>query len=283
MAAFEYSVPFTLVTPSGSLSFNPASGDGYYLESVVSSADLRRPVNNSPQRDGGNVHRAFKGPATITLTGRVQAEAGVSTRRSSIDTLRGYVDSLMRPTAAQLVSTCRIRWRPSGYADDRMYDRVYLADPVTITPHPSLGGVWKQFTFSLVCETPYAIDLTQTTTTIAAGGSAVLTNSGNSAMFPVVRVDGPATGFVLTNTSLAGVLPIDMSGLTTLTAGHYAEIDMLRETIYLDGDQQNLLGSLSVASSDFWWLAPGANTVTFTATGSTGATQARILWQPAWV
>lgn len=283
MPAFEWSVAYTLVTPGGTLTFNPTSGDGYYLENVTTSRDIRRPVDPSPQRDGGIIHRGYKGPSYVTMRGRVQAEAGITTRRTSIDTLRGYVDTLLRPTASQLVSSCRLKWQPSGYGDLRMYDKVYLLAPVVIEDHPSLGPLWKQFTFTLVCEQPYAMDLTQTSTTIAVAGSQVLTNAGNSLFFPVVRVDGPATGFVLTNTSLTGVLPIDMTGLTTLTVGHYAEIDMLRETIYLDGDQANLLGKLTIASSDFWYLTPGANTVSFTATGSSGATQARVLWQHAWV
>lgn len=265
MAAFESGVPFTLVTPAGTSTFN-GSGDGLYIDDISANRDIRAPVEPVPQRSGGIIHPSFKGPTFITVTARIQAEAGFSTRRSTMDTLRGNLDSLVKPTAAQLVSSCRLRWVPSG-ANERMYDAVRLYD---MAPPETWNGIIKRLQFTLSCPYPYALDLAQTTTNIPTAGTTTIVNDGNTPMWPVLKMNG-GTGTITNTTSGEG---IELSGGTVAS---YAEIDCFQETVFADGSGANLQGKVVQAASSFFALAPG-NNVMDAATVSTD-----VLFQAAWV
>jgi len=265
MAAFEFGVPMTLVTPAGTSTFN-GTGDGLYLDDISVRRDVRAPVDDVPQRSGGIIHPFFTGASFITATARIQAEAGFSTRRSSMDTLRGNLLSLLKPTAAQLVASCRLRWVPSG-ANERMYDAVRLYD---MPPPETWNGIIKRQQFTLVCPYPYALDLTQTTTNIPTSGTTTIANAGNAPMFPVLKMNG-GTGTITNTTTGEG---IELSGATVSA---YAEIDCFQETAFADGSGANLQGKIVQASSTFFALAPG-NNVMDAATVSTD-----VLFQAAWV
>jgi hypothetical protein len=249
-------VPFTLVTPAGNITFN-AGGDGFYLSDIqgLDGAPLRKSSDPLPQTDASLVRRGVRSGKTVTLRGQILANGGFTVRRGLEDTLRGYLDRLVRPTAAELVSSCRLRYTPSGYSDERMLDAVELLEPVKIT-----GTLLKEFEFTLASPYPYSKDLTQITTTIAAGGSATVTNAGNTPSYPVLQVAGSFTTATIANTT-TGLAVVFTAGVV---GGHYAEVDTLKKTVYTDGSGANLLGNLNFASSTFWQLLPGANTVTAT-------------------
>ena len=263
MAAFEWGVPFTLVTPAGTSTFN-GSGDGLYIDAIEARRDIRATVDDVPQRSGGIIHPFFKGPTFITVTARVRAEAGFTTRRSSMDTLRGHLDSLVKPTAAQLVSSCRLRWVPSG-ANERMYDAVRLYDMA-----PPSGSVHKSIQFTLVCPYPYALDLTQTTTNIPTAGTTNIMNSGNTPMYPVLKING-GTGTITNTTTSESVV------LSGATVSAYAEIDCFQETAFADGSGANLQGKITQASTTFFALPTGVS-VMDAVTVSTD-----VLFQAAWI
>lgn len=266
----EFSVPYTLVTPSGNITFN-GTGDGLYLSDVVGldGADIRNPVDDLPQHDGGLPHRFFRTARHVTLRGYIVATAGTTTRRTLSDTLRGYTGSLVRPTTAQLVASCRLRWTPSGYSDERMVDAIQLYEPVQIS-----GGYQKEFEFTVVSPYSYAIDLTQTSTVIAAAGTATLTNAGNTASYPVIRVTGAVTNATVTNSTTGELVTLTAAGVA---AGSYAEIDNFRKTVYLNGNSTNLLGKVDFTTSTWISLQPGANVIAPTGSGVT------VLWNHSWV
>jgi hypothetical protein len=257
-----------LVTPAGSLTFN-GSGDGLYLTDVVGldGSDIRNPVDDLPQHDGSEVHRFFRSGRVVTLRGFILANAGETVRRASADNLRGYTDRLLRPTNTELVSSCRLRFTPSG-ASERMLDKVRLFEPVQIT-----GGYLKSFEFTLVSPLPYLLDTAQTTTSVTAGTPVTITNGGNATMWPVIQADGAFSTATLANTTTGESLVFTAG----VAAAHYAEVDNFRKTIYTDGTGANLLSSVNWGASKFLSLKPGANTIAFTTASG------RVYWQNAWV
>jgi hypothetical protein len=258
----EYGVSHTLETPRGNLTFNPASGDGYYIgPRYRATPEDRQPHSNAAQRDGAVMHRGFRGATFITIPGVIVAEAGLSTRLTMMQNLRGYLESLRRADG-------RLRFTPSGYGDQRLWDDVRLHQFPEIS-----GGFFlspKDFEFTIKCPYPYAIDFTQTTT--ALSGSHVVTNNGNSNFFPVLKVYGGT--FTVTN--ITTNQQFVMTGATGFAS--YIELDFFRMTAYADGDQANMLRywDITAANSAFWYLQPGANTIQIT-----GAT-ADMLWNHAW-
>ena len=121
------------------------------------------------------------------------------------------------------------------------------------------------FRIELIAEDPifYSQSLTETDITFVAGTGTV-TNSGNSPVFPEVKVHGNVTDPSILNSGLGRT--VSLSGIT-IAAGHYYEIDMLDETIE---DETGSNKYSYVNSDDFFWLAKGSNTITLggTAGGS---------------
>jgi hypothetical protein len=245
-----------LVTPAGNLTFN-GTGDGFYLTDVqgLDGAPLRKSSDPLPQTDASLVRRGVRSGKTVTLRGYILANGGFTVRRGLEDMMRGYLDRLVSPTAAEVVSQCRLRYLPSGYGDQRMLDAVELLQPVNIT-----GTFLKEFEFTLASPYPYSKDLTQITTTVAAGASATVTNAGNTSSYPVLHVIGAFTTATIANTTTGDELVFTAG----VASGHYAEVDTLKKTVYRDGSGANLLGNLDFVSSTFWQLLPGANTVSAT-------------------
>ena len=66
----EFSLPYVLSTPGGTITFN-SGADTYYLQNVtgLDGAPIRAPIDNRPQAHGGLVHRALLGPRHITFDG----------------------------------------------------------------------------------------------------------------------------------------------------------------------------------------------------------------------
>lgn len=263
---FEYAIPHTLQTPQGNVSFNTGAGDELRLTAIDGAGDVRAVVDAVAQRDGGIVHPFFKAPRYVTLTGLVKVPSSFTTRRTTLEDLVGKANSMLRTDG-------RLYWTPSGYGDQRFLDRIRLSEPVRIRDS-QLGGLYKEFEFQIVAADPCVYDSTQTTTVVTVATSPVtITNLGNAISYPVIRVSGTAS-FTLTNTTLGQ--SIVMSGLSL--GGGYAEITTgFKETIYLNGNGANLTPFLDVVASDFWYLQPGANSITMSGGGS-----ASILWNNAW-
>lgn len=266
----EFGVPYSLITPAGTLAFNPAAGgDGYYLSDIagMDGGDIRNPVEDLPQHDGTMVHRFFRAGMKVTLRGFILPAAAGATRTAAMDNLRGYTDRLLRPTQAELVSSCRLRWTPSGASDDRILDAVRLYQPVTIS-----GANLKDFELTLASPYPYAVNYTQHSQAFAAEATTVLTNAGNTPVYPVIRVTGAFTAATITNAATSESI-VFSSG--SVAGGHYAEVDCFAKTVYLDGSSTNLLPNLTLPTR-FIRLLPGSNSVTFTGAAGT------VLWNDAY-
>ena len=103
-------------------------------------------------------------------------------------------------------------------------------------------------------------------------GSQVLANAGNWPTFPIIRLNGPITNPVITNSTAGQAITIT----ATIGAGAFYDIDLEygKKTV-VDNLGVNRISTVSAASAlATWSLLPGNNTVSITGTGTTGATNA---------
>jgi len=126
--------------------------------------------------------------------------------------------------------------------DWRIYAEALIATSLSL---PQSGGVTFQITFPI-------------TFGASSGGSATVTNSGSVESSPIVTINGPAINPVVSNDTTGQSLGLNL----TLVSGDQVVIDMDNATI-LQGST-NRMGS-KTTSSRFWLLAPGNNTIRFSA------------------
>ncbi len=111
---------------------------------------------------------------------------------------------------------------------------------------PQSGGITFPITFPI-------------TFGASSGGSATITNTGTVEASPIVTINGPAINPVVSNDATGQSLGLNL----TLVSGDQVVIDMDNATI-TQGGSTNRMGNKS-AGSRFWILAPGANTIRFSA------------------
>lgn len=269
------SVAATLASVYGDLTFNATSGDRYLLDELACDMwqDVRpgpdRP--NVPQEDGGLIEEGFVTGTRLNLKVRLwedeEPACGADLTRM-VDTLMKHAQSMVKAAWAG-----RYLWTPAG-DDRRLLDYMQMRERVQF----EWGEREVAASLRFLSPFPYAIDFTQTLTTIT--GSSVLNNVGNTTMFPVFKVYGPAATFTLSNdtTDLAIVYDDTLPGAAAIAGGDYVEIDTFRNTAYLNGDEDNMKPGIDVTLSDFWGLVPGNNVVSITT-----APRVDVLWQAAWV
>lgn len=288
----EFSVPYTLETPRGTLTFNDtASGSYYWLNGIdgMDGAAVRTNVDVKPQRDGAILHNSYLGARTIVLTGQVVA-GSFETRRTMLDDLAAHVVSILRANGT-------LRFTPTGGSARQLTVRAF--DKAVVR-----GGVVKEFQLTLLAPDPFVYSDTLFSASTSpltgggtaggvalphafpfsfgeytAGGEVTVTNSGNVNSYPVVRVYGPITAPTLRNLTTGSVL--SFPGLS-VSAGSYAALDMAAETARLDDLASSpLIRYLDVASSEFWPLIPGSNIVRLTGSSFSSATNATVLYRHA--
>lgn len=300
----EWENPWSLTTPAGELPLNSLVSIGttplgyYLLDRTKCSLGVARRVTrtNLPQADGEITKRKFKTGNVVELNLQfwetLDQPACGGTLREMADLLDLHLNAIENADG-------RISWAPSSWPEtgptlvDRMIDKVRTLGPSSQGDSTGVSVVLEQdpesplvaATFALLSPLPYAMDVPQTVTN--AFPSATLYNGGNANFYPVMQVHGPATSFAITNasvtdengTALSVVYDSTLPGAVAIGAGHYAEIDFFRETIYMDGHFANLKAGIDVTLTDFFPLVPGPNDITV---GAYGGTQADVLWQNAY-
>lgn len=283
MSIASWEVPFWLSTPQGTLNLNtevtmPTAGDGIYIldpKACKCEIPLRVTDTNIPQADGEQLHSRFYQGYLLTLAIQYwdteDAPACNELLQEMVDTLMRFIRSYTCATDA------RVYWTPDGEAD-RFIKAALLNDPAD---HSLGDGGIFQTVFQVKSPYPYAWDSAEITTVLPD----TLTNTGSADFWPVIRVYGPTSGFIITNSSVldSDGHPLQISydaglpGAIAISAGDFAEIDTFRNTIYLNGFQNNLKPGLNMGISDFFPIAVGANTITYSGSGT-----AQVLWQAAW-
>lgn len=301
----EWDVPFLLTTPEGTLAFNQqvmldSDPLGWYiLDRARCSAGAARRItrNNLPQADGEITHRKFRSGQVLELNVQMWEDQNLP---ACGGVLREMGDLLELHLNAIENADGRLQWTPTTWPTggtplvDRMADSVRSLGPsgqgdggfVSVVVEEDADSPLTVVTFALLTPLPYLMDAPQTTTDITAGGT--LTNTGNADFFPVMKVYGPTDTFTITNTSVTDEQgnPLEvrydtaLPGAASIAAGHYAEIDFFRNTIYLDGNSSNLKPGIDVTVTDLFPLVPGPNMITVG--GGYAGALIQALWQPAY-
>ncbi len=119
----------------------------------------------------------------------------------------------------------------------------------------------------------------------ATGATGVVSfdNPGTSTSEWTARLHGPCTGPRLTCDDTGDAVVFDSS--FRLAAGEFVELDSAHATVYAQGNASlSRLHRLDFASSSWWKIRPGTNTIRFNPTSGvdTGA-RASIEFRPSWI
>lgn len=279
-------IPFDFVTPQGQMDWNipAAPGDPLYLlvkESCQAVSAQRVTKDNIPQKDGSILHKRFRTGYEITF----KINYYETTEQPACGAvLVDMHDVMMRHLRSVLNESGRVIYTPSGQAA-RFFDEVRWLREVVTEVQTGLTAV----TFALDTPFPYALDFAQIETEIDTSPT-TLTNLGSAPMFPVIRVDGPTCGFTIINYDNLDdqgnpkqfIYDADFPGAQCIGAGDYAEIDTFRDTIYLNGDEDNLKDGVDIENSDFFELVVGDNDIVVLGEGTEPAPTVTFLWAAAW-
>jgi hypothetical protein len=140
---------------------------------------------------------------------------------------------------------------------------------------------------SLVAPDPYwtDVDVTETVYLAANVGTPLgVINPGDFDAYPIWTIDGPASAIAITNTTTGKAFALTANGGLSLLVGDRLTIDTRpssqRSTLpIMDTTGTSQFNRLS-AGSALWWLAPGGNTFTIAATGTSVATAFTLQWLP---
>lgn len=272
----KWELPMTLTSPYGSLLLNQQTAGGIYLlrpDGCGFDIQVRSTKDNVPQGDGSILHHRFltgtEMPLAIQLWEDINTLACDELAEEMIDLLTLHLRGLLNAGDNQ----GRLSWDiPSG-GNDRMLDDIRLL----VYPELTLNGNVYEVTTTIDSEYPYAQDLGEITTSISAGATETLNNTGNAIFYPVFIVQSTGT-FTITNETTGTELVWDGA----VPAG-CLEVNCFRETIYVnatctpgDGDGANLKYGIDMLNSDFPYLVPGNNDITMDGAG------ADVLWQAAY-
>lgn len=283
----EYSQQWTLVGPDGTTVIFNDGISGLILEDVAGfdGAPVRLNVEDLPESDGAVAGDSYLGQRPVTLTGRVAA-ASASARNATVVSLQ----QALRALKGDLTLKSQASGLPAMQAKAR------LAAPLRLS-----GGYVKAFQIALVCPDPriYSQTLNQGVATGAVsapgasfswvfpvnfgGGTGAtqvvnVTNAGNFATAPIVRVWGPIANPQITNATQALSLYLDS---LTLVAGEYVDVDLGARTV-TKSDGSNLYSKVRFPGSSWWTLNPGSSTVQLWGTGTSGSTELDVSWRDAW-
>lgn len=284
----DFEVPYTLSSPQGDLVLHDTSEDEriYFFDprkcSAVPAA-LRAETSGIPQGDGMILHDQFIDGFLISLAVElweaedVPACAGVA--NEMYDELVLHLNALLRPSLADLQGgNARLEWTPraDGTAGSaRLYDRLRLAAWPT-TELDEAGVVVASFAL----HTPYPYSITAAQIETVLSGTETLTNVGNAATFPVYKVFGPIdNAFQIWDSTHDLSIQYDAlrPGAQTIGGGEYVEIDTFNGTMFLNGDEDNLMAGLDVEISEFFPLEHGPTELSLIGDGT-----CHVLWNYAW-
>lgn len=241
----ENALTFTLYDNSGDSILRGFTGFEFANINVV--------VEDSAKNGASFANSKFS-KRDISMTGDLVASDVFGQRRDLLAALRqtGYLKLLKFTTYDDLLLQC--------YADI-----VKVVCPYNHSVHTFLIEAicpdWRFYS-----QTLHATTITSDTTIV---------NAGNELTEPTIVINGPGTGFTITNVTTGESFYID----DTLVAGQTIEIDMTENTVLLNGTS-NIYDKFS---GDFFSLAPGNNEISIAVgSGSTSATNLIISWRDAY-
>lgn len=249
---------------------------GFTLMQPVSGLEGPPHRTNSfarPGRHGSTVSSQFYDGRLITLQGTISGDNTTyeTNRKAFIAATNIDLDGNNYPIATRVSFTML---DGNSYFVDCFFDKpmMDLTAPTrcdfqvtAIAPNPMIFGASQQVSSAISPPSGggYVVPMIVPYISAAStGGSTVINNAGSETAWPVVTLTGPLSNPVLTNTTTGKVLQLSPYSIAT---GDQVIIDMDAHTITLNGAS---LISTKTATSDWWGLVTGNNTVTVTTTSS---------------
>ncbi|GAA2141620.1 hypothetical protein GCM10009760_25980 [Kitasatospora kazusensis] len=186
----------------------------------------------------------------LKLPGREENIIGGRPRRAEADTTR----LLGRRVGVTLTLVA---------ADPRIYSSTTYGVPASLPVAPG-GRVYPRV---------YPLTFGGTGTS----GAVLATNTGNTAVWPLITVTGPCTSPVITNSATGAWI----GAALTLGPTDVLTIDTDQRTITLNGTASRR--STLIPGSTWWPMLPGVTQLTYTAQGYAAASQSALAWRNAWI
>ncbi len=288
-----WSQEFVFTSPLGTMVWNYVDPTtGLYLVNKdgcdANPTGIRAEKFGIPQAAGSYLRRRFPNGYGLQMAMEfwIDRENSACAQPEDPDELTSgeMADELTRHLYACIEGGGRLRWTPTPQLSRIIDDLWLLTEPKLVEGDGFTGIGWLMDT-----RFPYAIDYTQSITAWAIGGATnVLTNTGTAPFFPVFKIYGPAHYVDITWEAADPANDLHLIYDSTLPGAHvigpldYVEVDMFRETAYLNGDGANRKAGIDVENTTFFTLEVGANTITTTGDGSNAVPAVDALWQPAW-
>jgi hypothetical protein len=240
--------------------------DGLY------SPEVRESSEELVQADGGIHGQFWLGRRPIVLTATVYGHSTIAQRTAKLD--------LINRASAALRADAELHWYPNGDTSMEMMTWVRRQTD------PKLSGGWvKEVQIPLVSQYARLFSATLHTVETAAGTTPrTLLNMENRGSYPsppIIRVTGPVTNPVVTNTSTG--LKVQFKAGAAVVAGAWVEVDVLNHTA-VDNLGNDWTGNIDFGASTWPVLRGNGATDTFelTGTGSSAATKLRLSYRYAW-
>lgn len=274
-----WEVPFILrSTTLGDLNINQDLLGNRRYQLVPAACDDRVPLRVTrtpiPAADGMIPNERFTEGYLTTLAIQLYADGGPACDSDLVemtDDLMGWLRSMLN-----MNNEGRLLWTPDGHNQRMHLDVRWNEEAVWTLDDP---GGFSRITFGLDTPYPYAMDAAQTTTAVTTAG-ATLNNTGNTKFWPVIKVYGPTSSFTIENTTTGEAIVYlgpSLPGGQSIGGGEYAEIDTFRNTIFLNGDEDDLAAGVVIEDSDFWGLEVGNNVL------DSSGPNFDVLWNIPWI
>lgn len=157
----DIAVQYDLTTPAGTISFNDTGidqfnllggPDEFYITNItgLDGVDLRTPVDNRPQTDGGLVHPFFKAPRRVAVEGFLAIRS--SRIQNTVRGIRNQMEKDLREALASIIAADGTLAWTVDYADDGP-----VAHTLTVRNEIKIdfsGIELKTFTFGLIAANP---------------------------------------------------------------------------------------------------------------------------------
>lgn len=143
--ALRWSDVTTLTTPSGTLTFNEATGDTYWVDPARSDGlgmgEIRNPIDDRGQQSGFLLHEFFEKGAMLIVAGVILARTD-TTGIAGADTLMSEMVTRLRST---LASSGTLNFGSGAAITGKLYGRPKF---------PTLQADLKGFEFTWVSASP---------------------------------------------------------------------------------------------------------------------------------
>lgn len=110
----------------------------------------------------------------------------------------------------------------------------------------------------------------------APQGQILVTNTGNTVTYPILRVFGPGNNPILSNFTTGQQIAL----VTGLGAGDWMKIDTLNRLVLLN-DTISRYGVVDFANTDWWGLVPGVNDLRYAFDTPLAGSSFRVDWRDA--